>query len=222
MVATYYRRRSPSKSLIAVALGALAALTLGCVGDPGVPINITTVPRYGVNGEDFKPVSGVLERRCGNLDCHGSQYRAMKIYGKYGLRHLELNEMGFETTTKMDYDSYYSGGTETTLAELSDNYDSVISLEPVLLQEVFGRKTKAQVAATADGIPCPYSDAPSDTMDVECLTLIRKPRLQEKHKGGRIWSTTDDGDKCLKLWILNNNEYLERCGNDIAAFNSGM
>lgn len=224
MVAISYRRgfRSP---LIAAALGALAALTLGCVGDPGSQVNFDKTPRFGFDadlglGVDFRPVSTVLERRCGNLDCHGSQYRAMKIYGKYGLRRLELDKEGFKMTTGMEYDSYYSGGTETTIAELSDNYDSVISLEPVLLQEVFGRKTKAEVAATVDGIPCPYSSS-SKTMDVECLTLIRKPRLQEKHKGGKIWERGAKGDNCLTLWILNNAGYADECATDIANFNGG-
>ena len=37
---------------------------------------------------------------------------------------------------------------------------------------------------------------------VEDLTLIRKPRLEEKHKGGRIWGTgTREGDACLVSWL---------------------
>ena len=36
----------------------------------------------------------------------------------------------------------------------------------------------------------------------ETLSLVEKPRLAEKHKGGKIWSENDPGDKCLITWIL--------------------
>jgi hypothetical protein len=214
MVATSSRRGF----LIAAALGVLAALTLGCVGDPGSQVNVDNAPRFGVNGDDFRPVSDVLERRCGNVDCHGSQYRAMRIYGKYGLRRPELpeNRMAFEVTTGYDYETYYSGGIETTVAELSDNYDSVVALEPVLLREVIARESKS----TAE-LPCPYSSSDS-TMTPECLTLVRKPRLQEKHKGGKIWDESDKGDQCITLWILNNALYGDRCAEDVGNFNQGQ
>jgi hypothetical protein len=206
---------SQRESLTAATLGVLAALTLGCVGDPGSQVNLANAPRYGLNGEEFKPVSDMLERRCGNVDCHGSQYRAMRIYGKYGLRRPELDPMAFQQVTGMDYKTYYSGGIETTVAELSDNYDSVVALEPVLLRDVIARESKS----TAE-LPCPYSSSDS-TMTPECLTLVRKPRLQEKHKGGKIWNGGDDGDDCIVLWILNNSDYADKCAIDVASFNVG-
>jgi hypothetical protein len=189
-------------TLIAATLGAFATMTLGCLTDASNPDIPEVGPAFGVDGADFKPVSAVLERRCGNLDCHGSPYRALKIYGKFGLRRPQ-NLMDFPMKDSMgmdiggDYDSYYSGGIPTTIPELTDNYDSVISLEPVLMQSVILKQAKA-----AAPIPCP-TETGAATMTVDCLTLVRKPRLQEKHKGGPIWRAGGDGDRCLTGWINN-------------------
>lgn len=61
-------------------------------------------------------VSPMMERRCGTLDCHGSDFRWMRLYGELGLRHpQELN---------------YTGGDATTARELDANYRSVCSIEP--------------------------------------------------------------------------------------------
>jgi hypothetical protein len=35
----------------------------------------------------------------------------------------------------------------------------------------------------------------------EALTLVRKPRLLEKHKGGLVWNKGDTGDKCVINWL---------------------
>jgi hypothetical protein len=43
-------------------------------------------------------------------------------------------------------------------------------------------------------------DSPPDA-----LTLIRKPRLDEKHKGGRVWGGgTRKGDLCMVGWVTGN------------------
>jgi len=51
--------------------------------------------------------------------------------------------------------------------------------------------------------------------DVSVLTLVRKPRLHEKHKGGRIWGAgTTAGDRCLVTWVLGQLE-TEACTSEL-------
>lgn len=186
-----------------VSLVALAGATFGCVGPVSEP-ETTQGPTFGTDGADFKPVSKVLERRCGTLDCHGSTYRPLKIYGQYGLRKPFASRTD-PGAPAADFDNYFSGGgLETTLAELLDNYNSVLSLEPELLEAVALGKKKNDSTVR---LPCPWSPKPGEfvqltDMTVECLTLVRKPRLLEKHKGGKIWEDGNpEGDACLTGWI---------------------
>jgi hypothetical protein len=147
----------------------------GCSGVDSTAKLTVTGPSFGTQGSAFLPVSSVLERRCGTLDCHGSTYRPLKIYGQIGLRRPEEPD----STNVVSYKDYYSGGSEpTTEAELFDNYLSVIGLEPEILEAVVSKK-----------------DLP------DALTLVRKPRLREKHKGGLIWNQSDPGDLCLINWL---------------------
>jgi len=56
------------------------------------------------------------------LDCHGSLFRPMRLYGETGLRHIaEVN---------------YSGGVATTAVELQANYVSICSVEPEKTDQV--------------------------------------------------------------------------------------
>lgn len=204
-------------------LVALAGATLGCVG-PGVGEQQTGGPPFGQNGQDFAPVSKVLERRCGTLDCHGSTFRPLRIYGQYGLRKPFRFRTDPGAPAGADFDKYYSGGgLETTSAELLDNYNSVIALEPELMQEVITNEEKTSVDARG-GLPCPYTPREDDVaatkfMTVDCLTLVRKPRLQEKHKGGKIWERGNSpGDQCLIGWIqaafTGKGDYKDACVNE--------
>lgn len=119
----------------------------------------------------FRPVSLVVERRCGTLDCHGTIDRPMRIYGQWALRQPEPpGNLG-----------HVPGGEDTTDEELQENAASICGLEPV--------KTARVVAGQKD---------PST------LTFIRKPRQQEKHKGGKIWDIASDGDQCMTSWLLGN------------------
>jgi hypothetical protein len=129
-------------------------------------------PPFGADGADFRPVSAVIERRCGTLDCHGAIPRPLRIYGQYGLR---LHDGG-----NPDAGEYYPGGLDpTSLEELTENYRSMTGLEPEKLNLVVKKKEPP-----------------------ETLTLVRKPRLAEKHKGGLVWNKGDDGDACLVGWLL--------------------
>ena len=66
----------------------------------------------------------------------------------------------------------------TTDLEIERNYFSVCGIEPEKME---------MVTSGAE---------PADT-----LTLVRKPRLTEKHKGGRIWNEGKPEDRCLVSWI---------------------
>jgi hypothetical protein len=124
---------------------------------------------FGDNGDAFRPISAVVERRCGTLDCHGAAARPMRIYGQYGLR----KPMGGPDA------GYYPGGlAPTTEDELLDNWQSMCGLEPEILNRVVAKKAEP-----------------------ESLTLVKKPRLLEKHKGGLVWNKGDDGDACLINWL---------------------
>lgn len=171
------RRLAPARiALGAALLGVLGAL--GCAGFDPEAMDSVAAPPYEPNA--FRPVSAVLERRCGTLDCHGAMPRPMRIYGQYGLRRYEPEN----TENVENYAEYYSGGKEpTTFAELQDNYRSLCGLEPELLEQVFAKKSDPQV-----------------------LTLIRKARLLEKHKGGLLWNKGEPGDLCLTNFLTGNND----------------
>lgn len=126
-------------------------------------------PAFGDDGDSFRPVSAVMERRCGTLDCHGAPGRPLRIYGQPGLR---------KPVEERDPDYYPGGLAPTTEDELLDNYRSMVGLEPEIMVRVIKEE-----------------DEP------ESLTLVRKPRLLEKHKGGLVWNKGDDGDTCLLNWI---------------------
>lgn len=138
--------------------------------------------------DDFRLLNNMLERRCGELDCHGDSMlldsgltapvRPLVIYGQNGLRREGASAFD-PPKGPTDVDDYYPGGLEPTNEyELRGTYESLCGLEPEEMDSV--RK----------------GDPP------ETLSLVRKPRLEEKHKGGRIWGTgTLQGDACLISWL---------------------
>jgi hypothetical protein len=123
----------------------------------------------------FRSFSAVMERRCGTLDCHGHVSRPLRIYGQYGLRRYEPEG----SPNVENYAEYYSGGKEpTTLTELEDNYRSICALEPELVAQVYAKKSSPDV-----------------------LSIVRKARLREKHKGGLLWNKGEAGDVCMTNWL---------------------
>lgn len=141
--------------------------------DPSATVHVKG-PAFGDQGDDFRPISAVVERRCGTIDCHGDPARPMRIYGQYGQR-LPVDN---------PEDGYYPGGlAPTSVDELTANYQSMCGLEPEILDRVMAKK-----------------DEP------EALTLVKKPRLLEKHKGGLLWNKGDDGDACLINWLTGNDD----------------
>ena len=150
---------------------AIAAILPACSSIDPDEVNNVTCP----SGESFRAVSAVMERRCGTLDCHGHVARPLRIYGQYGLRRPEPSD----SPNVNDYAQYYPGGREpTTQAELDDNLLSFCGLEPEIMTDVVN------------------GDAEPDE-----LVIVRKARLEQKHKGGLIWFKGTEGDRCLTSWL---------------------
>jgi len=109
-------------------------------------------------------VSKVFEKRCGSLDCHGNAGRNMRIYSGQGLR--------------LPNDAGLGPGTgDTTLDEITANYQSILTLEPEETNEVI---------LGGD----PYK-----------LLVVKKPLELEKHKGGQTIRRGDDAERCIVSWL---------------------
>jgi len=113
----------------------------------------------------FPPVAELLVVRCGSLDCHGQVGRNLRLYGSAGLRWSSTDRPLVPVCDTTD--------------EVSQDYESVVDLEP---------ETMSAVVASGGASP-------------EQLTMIRKARGTEAHKGGKIWSEGDDSDTCLTSWL---------------------
>ncbi len=116
-------RRATTPAAAAVVAGGvlLAGLLLG-----GCQQDLTARAQFGCPDKQIfvDYVSPLMERRCGTLDCHGSDFRPMRLYGELGLRHpAETNR---------------AGGNATTLGELEANYRAICAIEPEKISAVAG------------------------------------------------------------------------------------
>jgi hypothetical protein len=169
---------------------ALVPVALAC---SDVPTAKDTVTVNGPSLADFAGaggVSAVIERNCGSLDCHGNDARALRIYSQYGLRKppglvttFEPTDAGPDAAPEEEEEETSdagppSPGTEpTTPEEVLANYQSVISLEPRIMQAV---------VKGAD----PYK-----------LLLLKKPLQIERHKGGPALSKGREAETCIVGWL---------------------
>jgi hypothetical protein len=96
---------------------AVAALT-GCKQELSSGLEVTCPSRQVY----VEHVSEVMERRCGTLDCHGNDFRPMRILGRDGLRHQAERKR--------------TGEGVTTDAEKSSNYYAVCAIEPEKVSKV--------------------------------------------------------------------------------------
>jgi hypothetical protein len=146
----------------------------------------TSTDRHVVNLPDpstFAPVADMLGGHCGSLDCHGSISRAFRVYTVNGLR-LDPKD--------------YSGGlnpvtgdiSTTTDAEKIATYYSFVGIEPELT---------AQVIREGGAHP-------------ERLTVIRKARGAENHKGGAAIHRNGTADTCFTSWLAGGRDsQLDMC-----------
>lgn len=142
---------------------AVAALAIPLAVACSAPSAGHYVPGALPDSSSFPPVAEMLDVRCGSLDCHGTVARNLRLYGSAGLRWSPTDRPLVPTCD--------------TTAEVTQDYESVIGLEPEVM---------SNVVQGAD---------PSD------LTMVRKARGTEAHKGGTIWSEGDDSDTCLISWL---------------------
>lgn len=96
---------------------------LACTNTDEDRVDAQTAPR----GAEFRPVAQVLVDRCASLDCHGSRYRNMHLFG-FGSGRLDPEGR--------------PDAPETTDAEVEANYQAVVSLEPAKLREVIAEGGK--------------------------------------------------------------------------------
>ena len=98
-----------------------ALVILGATACEGPASDARTDATAALRGEAFRPVAHVLVDRCGSLDCHGSKYRNMRLFG-FGSSRLDPG--------------HRPDAPETTLDEVELDYEAVVALEPDLLRQV--------------------------------------------------------------------------------------
>jgi hypothetical protein len=148
----------------AIAL-ALLFFSASCSTPPSEGHFVETVP----DRASFPPVAQMLVHTCGSLDCHGTAYRNLRLYGDEGQR-WSPNDIPLSVPTTND--------------EVDQDFASVVGLEP----EIMG-----QVVRDHGAHP-------------ERLTLVRKGRGDEAHKGGTLIHVGDDRDVCLTSWLAGNTD----------------
>jgi hypothetical protein len=77
----------------------------------------------GPDRASFASVAAFLDHRCGSLDCHGSRYRNLRMWGHDGMR-LAVGDV--------------PGGSQTTTEELDAGYLAIVELEPEIMAAVVG------------------------------------------------------------------------------------
>ncbi len=103
------------------ALVVVACAAMGIIFACSTPAN-TTVVGVVPDSATFPPVADLLVKRCGTLDCHGSVYRNLRVYGSLGLR--------------LSPDDRPISKGQTTPAEYQNDFDSVVGLEPEIMTTV--------------------------------------------------------------------------------------
>jgi hypothetical protein len=96
----------------------------------------------------------------------------------HGTRYRNLRLYGSEGL-RLDDAGRPSSQLNTTAQEYDQDYASVVSLEPELMTLVVSQSGAGP----------------------ERLTMIRKARGVEDHKGGKIWQAGDESDTCVTAWL---------------------
>lgn len=141
---------------------AVVLLCGSCGEHDAAPSGVLPLP----SEETFFAVSSVLEPNCGTLDCHGNPARSLRVYGKRGLRANGSSSVGEGATTS---------------AEIEATFQSIVSLEPERLSDVFTRRGAG----------------------VERWLVVSKARGRERHVGGIRMPEGSPGDRCLVSWASN-------------------
>ena len=98
-----------------------ALVGIGVVASCATPDAGQRTNIVGPDRASFAPVAAFVGHRCGSLDCHGSRYRNLRIWGHDGMR-LAVGDT--------------PGGAVTTADELDATYQSIVELEPEAMSAV--------------------------------------------------------------------------------------
>jgi hypothetical protein len=101
----------------------------------------------------------------------------LDCHGQVGRAFRIYSQDGLREPTDADNEP---GLAPTTPTEIQANFESAVALQPELMSAVVVDPT----------------NNPPDT-----LLLVRKPRLEERHKGGQVVVAGDDADTCLTSWL---------------------
>jgi hypothetical protein len=100
-----------------VGLMSLAIAYCACAApDPNATTTLATPDRAS-----FVSVQAFLDHRCGTLDCHGTRYRNLRMWGHDGMR-LAFGDV--------------PGASPTTTDEVDASYAAVVALEPEIMSAV--------------------------------------------------------------------------------------
>ncbi len=112
-----------SRARFAVAgVALLAVASVVSTGGCSSPDTSARVDPIGPDAAQFAYVAPVFSKRCGSIDCHGSTFRNMRVYGYGGLR------LGAATAPDVP--------ANLTPEEVTATYESVIGLEPEIMRDV--------------------------------------------------------------------------------------
>ena len=155
----------------------VAAMTGSCASSPD-PLRPTTI--VGPSYNEFKGVG----QQAGVSAFLEKRCATLDCHGQVG-RPLRLYSRTGLRFPDPDVQNT-PGAAGTSEEELRANYQSVIGLEPELMSKLVLDPTNNQ----------PQS-----------LLLVKKPRAQERHKGGQIVVIGDDGDRCVTSWLAGATDF---------------
>ena len=169
----------------------VAACLAGCAGSDRSSETLTVT---GPTRTDFEKVGETLDYHCGNLACHGTTTRNLRIYGDQGLRLSSDDIPCGEPTTDDEFDA---------------DYRSLVALEPEIMSSVVaegganpGRLTlvrKPRNAEKHEG-----GAVFRDATDVDaCTTACGDDRNCVR---------SCYGDRCLTSWLTGDVD-VPACGN---------
>ena len=179
------RKQHRGAVLSAVLLGAACGGWLFACSTPDSAARVDPIGPLGPDRASFEYVAPVLARRCGSIDCHGSQFRNLRVYGFGGTR--------VDPTHRPDLPEF------VTPAEATATYESVIGLEPEILRTVVSERG----------------------VGAERLSLVRKGRGDEDHKGDRRIAPGDDSDVCILSWLAGSVD-VARCSTAGCLIDAGL
>jgi hypothetical protein len=116
------KKRAATRLRVATGFGG-GALLAGFVASCSFPSTDARYVQTALPDEaTFAPVAELLSVRCGSIDCHGSLFRNLRVYGSTGLRYL-ATDRPFAPTCN-------------TCEENQETYLSVVGLQPEAISEV--------------------------------------------------------------------------------------